>query len=253
MKLAHVLHRAMDFLMEPGSWLAAVLWPRFSMTSYMMVKRLVRQGVRPRTVIDIGANTGQFAIATARLWAPQTLIVVEPLPQACDRLREMFGRQPGVEVHACAIGDVPGKAIFHVSQHIHCSSLLRQNDIHRQAFPEAAPGGEIQVEIRTIDEVVGGRDLPRPSLLKLDIQGYELRALSGAAETLRRIDLVLVEASMRPMYDGEAIFSALQDYLRVAGFVFERPVDFLADPRTGEILQMDCLFVRAGGAGSPSA
>jgi FkbM family methyltransferase len=253
MKMVHILYRVANFLREPGSWLAAFSWPRFSMTSYMMVKRLARQGVHPVTVIDIGANTGQFAIACARLWQPKMLIVVEPLPEAVRHLTQMFGQQSGVEINACAIGDAPGRAILHVSRFSHSSSLLPQNDIHRQAFPEAAASGEIQVEIKTIDQVVGSREFKGPILLKLDVQGYELKALAGAAETLKRVDLVLVEASLRPMYEGEALFSAILDFLRAAGFTFARPIEFLTDPRTGEILQMDCLFVRHGGLAAASA
>jgi hypothetical protein len=43
-------------------------WPKFSATSYFMVSRLARQGVRPRTVLDVGANVAQFAVALEKLF-----------------------------------------------------------------------------------------------------------------------------------------------------------------------------------------
>lgn len=48
------------------------------------------------------------------------------------------------------------------------------------------------------------------------------------------------------MYEGEVSFMELAQIMEGHGFSFERPVGWLPDPRTGEILQMDALFVREG-------
>ena len=45
---------------------ALFTWPKFSRTSYKMVRDLRLQGISPNTVIDVGANVGQFAIASKK-------------------------------------------------------------------------------------------------------------------------------------------------------------------------------------------
>ena len=66
----------------------------------------------------------------------------------------------------------------------------------------------------------------------------------GGPQTLKRCDYVLTEASFRPMYDGEITFTGILAMLQRENFEFLRPVGWLSDPRTGEVLQLDALFQR---------
>src|SRR5258708_37960416 len=81
-------------LEHPGALRAMLRWPCFSVTSYRMVDDLRRQGVRPRTVIDVGANVGQFALAALELWAPAALHAFEPVEEAHRALRRHLARYP---------------------------------------------------------------------------------------------------------------------------------------------------------------
>ena len=47
---------------------ALITWPKFSVTSYKMVHDMKKQGICPKTVIDVGANVGQFAVAASRIF-----------------------------------------------------------------------------------------------------------------------------------------------------------------------------------------
>jgi predicted RNA methylase len=67
---------------------AVCTWPKFSLTSFRLVDALRRQRIAPRTVIDVGANVGQFAVAAIRLLEPAMLYSFEPLPGIVDRLQK---------------------------------------------------------------------------------------------------------------------------------------------------------------------
>jgi FkbM family methyltransferase len=224
---------------------AAITWPKFSVTSFLMLSNLVRQGVLPKTVIDVGANVGQFAVASAKLFSGVTVHSFEPNPACVDTLRGNVKSLSNIAVYPLALGEKPGEVDFNVNSHSHSSSVLSLSEHHKEAFPEAREVGSVKVKMTTLDEVLGSSALPAPVLLKLDVQGYEAQVLKGAPQLLRRVDFVIIEVSFKPMYRGETLFIDLVQLVETFGFRFLRPVGWLTDPHTGEILQMDALFARA--------
>jgi hypothetical protein len=77
-------------LVKQGKALRAVLtWPKFSVTSYFMVSRLIEQGIVPRTVLDVGANVGQFAVASAKLFPGVRVHSSEPVLGCAGELTKL--------------------------------------------------------------------------------------------------------------------------------------------------------------------
>jgi FkbM family methyltransferase len=215
-----------------------------------MITALAAQGVRPRTIIDVGANVGQFTVAAAKIFGGQTKIhAFEPHPACVAKLRRNVRRLTNVVVHPAALADRAAEVEFRANANHRASSLLALGRAHLDAFPSAREVALLTTRTTTLDQVFHGADLRQPVLLKLDVQGAEGLVLAGATTTLQRVDWVVLEASFRPMYDGETLFSGLARTMDGRGFRFARPVGFLAHPRTGEVLQMDALFVRADGCG----
>lgn len=242
-KLFNALKTGLSLLEDPNAVRALAKWPKFSVTSYFMVSGMLKQGIRPKTVIDVGANVGQFAVASAKLFPGCNVHSFEPVPESVAKLKENVSGLP-VAVHPVALGEERGDILFHVNAHTHSSSALPLEDAHLAAFPEAKETATITVEVSTLDEVFENIDLPGPVLLKLDVQGYEPQTLKGGGNTLERVDYVVLEASFKPMYKGEMLFTDVVGSMEERGFRFERPVGWLAAPGTGEILQADALFAR---------
>jgi FkbM family methyltransferase len=211
-----------------------------------MVSGLAKQGLLPRTVLDVGANTGQFAVASAKLFPNVRVRSFEPVPECFEELRENVRGLGNVVAYPLALGESEGEVSFHVNAYSHSSSALPLTQAHREAFPDARETRTTTVKVSTLDRVFAGTELPRPVLLKLDVQGYEARVLRGGAETLKHVDYVVLEASFKPLYEGEMLFMDVVRLMEGHGFRFERPVGWLAAPRSREILQMDALFVRDG-------
>jgi FkbM family methyltransferase len=223
---------------------AMFAWPQFSITSYAMVSALLRQGMAPRTVIDVGANVGQFSVAAAKLFPDVQVHSFEPLPECVGRLQGHARKLGNIDVYPLALGESPGEVRFHVNSHTQSSSILRLARAHREAFPGARETESLPIQLTTLDEVMKNTRIRPPCLLKLDVQGYETRVLRGATESLRRVDYVILEASFRPMYEGESLFMDIAGEMTDHGFRFARPVGWLNDPVTGEVLQTDALFIR---------
>src|SRR5258706_3343004 len=207
-------------LSHPDAWVALLSWPKFSATSFRMVSSLMRQGIVPRTVIDVGANVGQFAVACAKIFPGVTIYSFEPLPGCVERLKGNVARLGDVHVYPLALGAESGETTMHVNSHSHSSSILPLGERHRRAFPSAREIGHIKVKMSTLDLEMKSMFLERPVLLKLDVQGYETLVLEGARETLDKVDYVLLEASFRPMYQGERTFMDIVRAMESYGFQF---------------------------------
>jgi FkbM family methyltransferase len=229
---------------DAGSIKAMATWPKFSVTSYLMVSRLAKQNVLPRTVLDVGANVGQFAVAAAKLFPNVQIYSFEPVPDCAERLRTNVSRFKNIVIYPFALGETEGQVPFRVNTHSHSSSALPLARAHREAFPQARETQVIDVKLSTMDKVFASVEFQRPVLLKLDVQGYETQTLRGGVETLKRVDYVVLEASFKPLYEGEPLFMDIVRMMEEWGFRFERPVGWLEAPRSGEILQVDALFVR---------
>jgi FkbM family methyltransferase len=245
-RLSVVIREIAWLLFRPGAWYSFVSWPKFSVTSYRSVMSLHRQGLRPKTVLDVGANVGQFAVASLKIFPDITLHSFEPEPSCVRALRRNLSRFNQANVHPVALGSKLGEAVLHVNSHRHSSSILALGPRHQSAFPQAREIDSIRVSVSTLDSELRALPLRSPVLLKLDVQGYEAHVLEGATETLKRVDYVLLEASFRPLYEGEKTFMEIAWMMEDRGFEFLRPIAWLADPHNDEVLQMDALFARSG-------
>ena len=80
-----------------------------------------------RTVVDVGASRGQFAVFAAERFPSARIVCFEPLEDPRRRLHEVLGER--VTVHGVALGAEAGKAEFNVSAQDDSSSLLRSGDV----------------------------------------------------------------------------------------------------------------------------
>jgi FkbM family methyltransferase len=220
-------------------------------------RKLLRHGVAPsiehegllagrrfHTVIDVGANVGQFAILAADLLGAERITCVEPLPSAISRLRQVIPQLAPcrVDVIAGALGSQSGRRTLHVTAAADSSSLLPVADM---AVPPRAlrMTATHEVDVLVGDDVLSG-PFERPMLVKLDVQGAELDVLTGMTKVLAVADAVLVEVSFAHLYDGQADPSAVVSYLLGAGFSLSG-VARVPGTRSDWVLdQADLLFER---------
>jgi FkbM family methyltransferase len=162
--------------------------------------------IRPDTlVIDVGANVGFFTRRFAKwISGSGSVIAIEPEDANFARLAAMIekaglgARVEPVRAAAAEHGD---------------GAMLALNPDNPADHKLAAAG--IPVATVTLDELVAKRGWPDVSLIKIDVQGGEMRVIAGAGETLRRC---------RP-----ALFVEVDDAnLRAAGSSAERLADHLA-------------------------
>lgn len=238
-RLAQLRALSQTLLRHPDAARALARWKPFSITSFEMARALRRHGLRPATVLDAGANAGQFARAMAETFPEVHVHSFEALPDVAARFRRHLNGHPRVRLTESAVGSHDGTLRFYRHAYDLASSALPATPERAEEAAEEA----LDVPVARLDTLLADELLPRPVLLKLDLQGFEREALRGAPETLARTDHVLLEVAFRSSYVGEASFDELHALLGAAGFAFRAPVDVLRED--GVITQMDALFERA--------
>lgn len=171
-----------------------------------------------RTVIDVGANRGQFALYARERWPGARLFCFEPLAGPLEKLTAVVGGDPMVEVVAAAAGARDGNATINVSRSDDSSSLLEITSRQTETFAGTEKAGEEEVRVVTLDGFFACKPIERPALLKIDVQGYELEVLTGAEGVLEQIDSILVECSFVEFYAGQPLFGEVFRYLSEKGY-----------------------------------
>ncbi len=192
------------------------------------------------TVIDIGANRGQFALA-ARTISGARVISFEPLKQAAEIFEGVFADDPAVSLHQVAIGDESGEKLIHLSAHDHSSSLLEIGERQSAVFPGTHEVGTRVVRVGTLDEFISHKDIVSPAMLKLDVQGFELQALKGCKSLIDRFDFIYCECSFVELYKHQKLAHEVIDYLHAFGFNLAGVYNPQYDPG-GNCIQSDLLF-----------
>lgn len=194
----------------------------------------------PGSLIDIGANKGQFSVALRTLLPQAPIHAFEPLPQAAERYASVFADDPNTSLHRFAIAEEAGNAILYVTDREDSSSLHRPGPKQAAAFG-VREASQIEVPIRPLEDIINLSDLPRPIMMKIDVQGAELEVLQGC-KNLEMIDFIYVELSFIELYDKQALFSDVNAYLNSRGFALRGVFNQVLTDRFGPT-QADCLFV----------
>jgi FkbM family methyltransferase len=205
-------------------------------------------------VLDVGANTGQFAKLVRRHGYRGRMACFEPLAVPFAALQERVRGDAQVVTVQAAVGAVPGEGMMHVAGNAEASSLLPALPRMAEVAPEARAVGQEGVRVTTIDEALPAWLQPQDRVfLKVDAQGYEQAVLDGARQSLPRIEAVQLEISLVPLYEGAPSLRDLLDRMQALGFELWGLQPVFSDPRTGQLLQVDAVFARPPGVDRAAA
>jgi FkbM family methyltransferase len=199
-------------------------------------------------VLDVGANTGQFAIMLRKCGYKGQIVSFEPLLAEYEQLVRQAAKDPLWTVAPrMAIGDIDGEVSINVSANSVSSSIAGMLDAHLEAAPESFYVGSEKVPIARLD-TLAGKYVPSTSraFLKIDTQGYELQVLAGAKQLVPSLKGLQVELSLMPLYEGGGMFCETVRMINDFGFELYGLFDSFTDKRTGRMLQTDGIFFRSG-------
>jgi FkbM family methyltransferase len=157
--------------------------------------------------VDIGANIGSYTILAAAVRGAQC-IAIEPIPATFRYLQQninLNGINHLVKVYNMGFGKKQGKLRFSADLDT-MNHVVPENDV--------VPVHTIEVEVTTLDSALEGLS---PTLIKIDVEGFESNVISGSQQTLftETVSAVIMElngSGKRYGFDDDALLKKMQDY-----------------------------------------
>ncbi len=194
-------------------------------------------GIEPNTVIDVGANKGQFAAFAAVRWPKAQIFSFEPLNRPCATFRHILGNR--ATLFECAVGEEPATLDIHIASRRDSSSLLPLGNLQKKLFAMEEVATR-PVPVQRLDDTLRDRDLQQPILLKIDVQGFEHQVLRGIGVLKEEISWIYVEVSFAELYLRQKLFPEVEALLKDMDFVHVRSLNEVYDQ--GRLVQADALF-----------
>jgi FkbM family methyltransferase len=204
------------------------------------LERLRKMGFSPDCIYDVGASDGWWTRNSAAIFSGCSFQMFEPLSEISGYKAQMqatLSSPIDCRLHSLALGSVPGIQEIFVDENRVGSSFLP--DMKSEYFPQS-----ISVEVCRLDDFILTKSLPQPQLIKIDTQGYEMEILKGAVNTLKNVDVLLVEAWLIRGYGPSTpLLFEMAHWLSHHQFFL---ADFSGSYRdeSGLLFSQDCIFVR---------
>jgi FkbM family methyltransferase len=199
-----------------------------------------------KTIIDIGANEGQFATEFTAIFPFAQLHCFEPLNEPFTLLKNRFIKNKNVNIYNFALGEKEEELIMNLNEFTPSSSFLKMNEAHTKSFTYAVDTTQCKIQVKRLDDIAASLKLTEPFLVKIDVQGFEDKVISGGLNTIKKAAIIIVEVSFKELYENQPLFDKIYQIVTNLGFNYSGNFEQLLSPGTNEILQADALFIKKG-------
>jgi len=224
-------------------------WKLFSLASYKIAIAIKKLGINPDCIIDVGGNIGQFSYSVSKILKPNKLILFEANKSLNNELKKNLSEFSNISIFLKGLSNKPEVRNFNIYRDSQTSSFNEIGKDRNNFFtPDDTKIKEVlEIETDTLDNFIllnskMINNLDR-TLLKLDVQGYELEILKGCKENIKRFKWIILEISHDSLYKNQPTFDALYKFLTENNFLLSRPLNYHYQPGSKLIMESDMLFI----------
>lgn len=168
----------------------------------------------PRIILDCGGGKGWFARTAFQIWPEAEVHTFEPASRFRSEIKPVNERH---HIHHCALGEYDGEATLYLTNNPESNSLLGFLPSNPLESAHDVIGQET-VEIHALDSIIV-EGVEHVDILKMDVQGAELRVLQGARNLLEKArPVIYMEVSFQPLYQSHPVLEQVDDYLDFLGY-----------------------------------
>lgn len=208
--------------------------------------RLFDLGYTPLVVFDIGASNGTWSSILSDVLPNTSFEMFEPLadvrPEYKESLDQVLKTRPNLRIHKIGLSDEVSVLEMDIFRDGFSSSFINMGD-----YAEVCD--RKQLPVTRLDDYVAAEGLRQPSIVKIDVQGFETKVIRGARKTLARADIVQIESWFYRGYGPETptISETIEQMTGLGHSLVELGEPFFdSDNR---LYAIDAFFFRNGFAG----
>jgi len=224
-------------------------WLRFrkpgpNLEDPFLVQKLLLRDTGRLTILDVGAYVGKVTMIYRDMFPRATIYCLEPFP---DSFKELSRLADGkfVRPYKIALCETEGRANLQIDSDQSCNSLFPRPAAGAKYYPESSQNiGQVEIEVQTLDAFCDKEGITEIDILKLDVEGAELKVLNGASKRLRdkRIGLIYIEVMFVPHYEGGCLFHEVSGFLNHQGYTLFNLYD-LKRAQNGQLRWGNAIFL----------
>lgn len=201
-----------------------------------------RRGFSPRGILDVGANKGAWTSMALDVFPGIPVIMIEPQDEMQHRLEVMCLDNKRLHYVKAGAGRASGELTQTIWADLAGSSFLPKEDgiLLKENLQR-------RTQIVTIDQVLVENPEFHPDLVKLDIQGFEIEALSGGEALFGVTEVFIVETSLFRFLENMPLTREVIQFMAARQYEVYDVTSYLRRSRDGALGQIDLAFVKADG------
>lgn len=206
-----------------------------------LLQDLKARGLDCQTVLDVGANRTFWSLTALACFPKAKFYLIEPQQELEAGLQDFCRKHENAQYFLMGVGAKKQEQLITIWDDLAGSSFIPEaNDILLQQ------GKQRNVPVTTIDALIQ-EGMEVPDLIKMDIQGYELEALRGAASTFGKTEVYILETAFYEFMKGMPLFNDVVKFMDEKGYIVYDFAGFLRRPLDGALANCDVCFVQKDG------
>lgn len=219
-----------------------------TVSEFMRVAKLLNH-YKITKVLDVGANTGQFAESLIDFGYKKSIVSFEPVESARIQLLKRASNYSNWELaEKTAIGNFKGTVEINVSDETVYSSIKEIKSEYTKHTSVARTVHKETVPINKLDDLSTYYSEKDILFLKVDTQGFEKEVLEGAENLLKQVRGIMLEVPLsveKEIYSGvEWDFKKYFEFLSEKGFQLVSVDPVSTNYQTGFVHEVDCVYMR---------
>ena len=199
-----------------------------------------------KSIIDVGANKGQFVNKLLKNGFNGNVLSFEPLSDEHNYLKKISKNKNKWDIEErCALGKRNSKEKIYVSGNSESSSLLKILPKHTDIRPDSKTVDTQEIYVKKLNNFKNKiYKLEKNILLKIDCQGSEMDVLIGANKIIKSFSCIFLEVSLVNLYQKQKLWLEIINYLKKINFEVWSVDQLLKNNKTGQTYQLDIFFYK---------